>query len=299
MFDPQNIDAISRYEADDLKLLPKAENDRIEFKSSRTRDEALQKKIQQAASGFWNSGGGLLVVGVNDKTGRADGGIILTVGNQTRRDWIDQVISAVTPQAEYRIQIIEGDADKHGIDAGKAVILIAFAQSDAGPHMAADKSYYIRAGAHTVPASHFMVESLWSRRYFAKPKIVHVFDTEPFTGESSYLNIELVSITTAPALDVNVTLRSRLNDMPDPKLSFPLKTTLIDQSHSFGFRFEFPVRNFLFDLEVCYKDLAGKEYKDEACISSSDIVPYDNRRQNQINELLDTLNAIKRSLWRR
>src|SRR5271163_4647353 len=98
MFDPENWEAILKLEDKDLASLPSAEDDRHEYKSSLTKDSDIAEKIARAASGFWNSGGGLFVAGVNGK-GQPDAGIAVTVGRQSRRDWIDQTISRVLPRA--------------------------------------------------------------------------------------------------------------------------------------------------------------------------------------------------------
>src|SRR4051794_33270887 len=89
MFNPENWEAVLKLEDKDLVSLPSAEDDRHEYKASSTRDNELADKIARAASGFWNSGGGLFVAGVTGD-GQPDGGVSLTVGRQSRRDWIDQ-----------------------------------------------------------------------------------------------------------------------------------------------------------------------------------------------------------------
>jgi len=139
-----------------LQSLPPQENQEYEFKCSSTPDSQLAEKIWKAASGFWNAGGGTLVIGVaND--GRPDEGISLKVGWQPRKDWIDQVIWRVDPQGNHKVQIPRKNSDK-------GVFAIKFDQSHIGPHMAPDCRYYIRAGAHTVQANHFIVESIRARR---------------------------------------------------------------------------------------------------------------------------------------
>jgi predicted HTH transcriptional regulator len=110
MFDPTKPNDILKLEDLDLsEFLPNAEDDRHEYKSSAIKNEGLGDKIAKAASGFWNSGGGLFVVGV-DGNGQPDGGISLSVGQkgrQSRRDWIDQVILQVTPKFAYVVHSIE------------------------------------------------------------------------------------------------------------------------------------------------------------------------------------------------
>lgn len=71
---------------------PVDEDDVFEFKSSATPQNELKKKLDRAASGFSNSGGGCFIYGV-DGNGNADGGVDPTVGKQDIRDWLDQIIA--------------------------------------------------------------------------------------------------------------------------------------------------------------------------------------------------------------
>jgi len=173
MFDPTKPNDILKLEDLDLsEFLPSAEDDRHEYKSSAIKnDKELGDKIVKAASGFWNSGGGLFVAGV-DGNGQSDGGISLNVGQQSRRDWIDQVISQVTPKSAYAVHSIEDNGCGCNIEPGKGVFLIGFGESEIGPHMANDHRYYIRAGAHTVPANHFIVEAIHARRGLRTPLLL-------------------------------------------------------------------------------------------------------------------------------
>ena len=83
MFNPNKPDSILDIQDEDLSKLPTEEDDWHEYKSSSTKDKELGKKISAAASGFWNSGGGLFVVGV-DGNGKPDGVISINVGRQSR-----------------------------------------------------------------------------------------------------------------------------------------------------------------------------------------------------------------------
>lgn len=202
MFDRQKSESILSWTATDLTSLPAEEDDSFEFKSSRVGDKELGQKLARAASGFWNAGGGLFVAGV-DGFGKPDDGISRTVGRQSRRDWADQIIAQVVPAGVYSLAMIEGDATTAGIVAGNVVLLAAFQQSLSGPHMAPDLSYYIRAGAHTVKASHFLVEAIRSRRAVNEPQIGIVLRVDP---DNSYRSqICLLALTDAPALNVEVT----------------------------------------------------------------------------------------------
>ena len=106
MFDPTNLQQIRQWRDADLAgHLLTAEDERHEFKSSLTSDTDLAGKIGKAASGFWNSGGGLFVAGV-DGTGSPDGGIADTVSRQPRREWIDQHIGRLAPRGDYVVHAI-------------------------------------------------------------------------------------------------------------------------------------------------------------------------------------------------
>jgi hypothetical protein len=181
MFNPGNLDALRNWGDVDLCNLPATKDERHEYKSSATADVELAKKIGRAASAFWNSGGGLFVAGV-DGRGQADGGIEQTVGRQSRRDWIDRVIGAISPQGKYVVHSVEDRGAGLKIAAGKAVYLIGFADSEVGPHMAPDNKYYIRGGAHTVPAGHFIVEAIHARRGMKRPILRSILRRKPESG---------------------------------------------------------------------------------------------------------------------
>jgi hypothetical protein len=154
-----------------LERLPNQETDQIEYKSSQinpgklSMDGTLANAIAKAASAFWNTGGGILVAGVDDN-GQPDGGIDPRIGKQSIRDWIDQIITGVIPHGKYAVGVVAGPATVLRIDPERSVVAIAFAESFSAPHMAPDGRYYVRLGTHTQVANHFIVESL---RSSAKP----------------------------------------------------------------------------------------------------------------------------------
>lgn len=267
MFDPENFEAILNLDDTDLLNLPPEEDDRCEFKSSMTKDDDLGKKICKAASGFWNSGGGLFVIGVNDH-GQPDGGISLTVGRQSRKDWIDKVISKVEPRAPYAVQCIENSQAGLHIEEGKVVILIGFASSQHGPHMAHDHQYYIRAGAHTVPASHFLVDAIYARRAFCSPLLRHVIRQKP--EDVNTLQIGIICLNDSPALNVEITLNPFPSLLKGWEIIFPLVVSVISKESNFFFDFDqlalFQKPDKILSLKVKYNDLANHEHYAEFTI---------------------------------
>lgn len=247
----------------DFSSIPTAEDDEFEFKSSTTPIHELGKKLACAASGFANSGGGVFLVGV-DANGNADGGLPLLIGRQDLRDWVDQIIHQVQPAPKYDINLISYSLGRGSIAANCNVLAVGFAESYFGPHMAPDHRYYIRAGAHTVAARHFIVDAIWAKRHFSKPRLAHVFRTKPEYSRTVQLGI--VSLTTSPAIDVEIMLAPLGELLQHMDKYFPLKIPVIDSDNAFFFdvstwhmmkeRFGDNV-----ELSVTYKDLAGNAYE--------------------------------------
>jgi len=265
MFDPTKPNDILELEDVDLsEFLPNAEDDRHEYKSSAIKnDKELGDKIAKAASGFWNSGGGLFVVGVDGK-GQPDGGISLNVGRQSRRDWIDRAISPVMPKSCYVIHSIENSSSCMNIEQGKAVFLIGFGESEIGPHMANDHRYYIRAGAHTEPASHFIVEAIHARRGLRTPLLSHLVRRKP--GNSGVLQLGIVVLNAAAAINVSI----KFDELPkifasnlEEKVS--LQIPIISEQFPLFFdicrimsgRQELPP----FEINLTYSDMANRTYQ--------------------------------------
>lgn len=259
--------AVEHWEESDLKDLANGETDRYEYKSSQISFQELKGKIAVAASAFWNSGGGTLVVGVND-SGEIDGGIPEVVGRQGLRDWVDQVLSAVEPPGPYTIKLIGKQDEASLIKQDRVVLAISFGQSLHGPHMAPDNKYYIRAGAHSGPAGHYLVEAIRARRALQHPLLRGVLQMHPH--RTRVVQLVVLNLTSAPALNV------KLNFQPLPKAFsehyrdlFPLTIPTISREQSFamdvstwGFGAEVfgeePVA-----LKLSYTDVAGRHFIEE------------------------------------
>jgi len=277
MFDPTKPKDILELQDSDLSwFLPDAEDDRHEYKSSviekneKSSNKSLGDKIAKAASGFWNSGGGLFVVGVDDN-GKPDGGISLSVGNQSRQDWIDTIISQVTPRSPYVIHSIQNSTNCVNIEPDKAVFLIGFCESEIGPHMANDNRYYIRAGAHTEPANHFFVEAIHARRGLRTPLLRHIVRYKP--GNSTIIQLGIVALNAASAINVSVENVSVETDvaLPDSFISclderFSLQVPIISEQ----FPWFFDIAQIMigrqkllpFNINLSYFDIANRRYQE-------------------------------------
>ncbi|MBI9014058.1 MAG: ATP-binding protein [Clostridiales bacterium] len=274
---------ITTIEYEDLQDFPTEESNYIEYKSSKVNLDNLKNKISVAASSFWNSGGGIFVAGVNDD-GKVDGGIPSTKGRQGIRDWADKVIKMTEPLGEYEISIVEQSDNTPDIKEGNVVLLIRFYESDIPPHMAYDKKYYIRAGAHSDGATHFQVEALRALRQFTKPNIKGVLRNHPTKPRIEELLI--VSINDAVALDTKLSFDPYPLALRDNfKNEFPLEIPVIDRNNPFRMDisgFGFREQAFGMDpvkLLLEYKDVLGNKYTTEQLIS-----PHKNLQPMSIGE---------------
>ena len=249
-------------ESFDLTQLPDTEDDYFEFKSSKSSEKDIIKKLSCAISGFANSGGGYFIIGV-DASGNADRGFPLKIGRQDLRDWIDQIAHGIEPIPKYDVRLILNPMGRGSIEPDSAVVIVSIHESYIGPHMASDSCYYIRAGAHTVKAKHFIVEAIRAKRHFYKPRLTHLFRLKP--EKEHVIQLGVLALTDSPAVEVKINISPLPQMLSKCESIFPLQTSVIDQSSPFFFDVSTYFRaQELFGedvhLEVNYHDLSGNSY---------------------------------------
>jgi hypothetical protein len=256
-----------------LVNIPLTETDGFEFKSGKTSDDALRSKVQAAASAFLNSGGGYFIVGI-DNNGVVDGGISTSVGRQSREDWFDNLIHQVQPTPQYKIHKVESVGSRGTLTSGNALYAIEYPSSALAPHMSPDKRYYIRAGAHTVPANNFIVESLWAKRLVGKPRLVHAVRVRPDDREA--IQFGVVSTNNDVALNVRVTVTPLMGTIQKTEKYWPLTAAIVDRANPMFFDYiNFSRISANIDQETTihieYEDLSGNnyEYEEKFLIASS------------------------------
>ena len=212
----KNYRDIENWTEDDLSQLPSQEDDYWEYKSSLIANKVnwqneLKEKLCHAASAFWNTGGGVFLVGI-DGNGVVDGGIPEKIGRQSIRDWVDTNIREVQPTGAYAVNPILGNAVTHSsIKPNHVVLAVAFDESYNLPHMSAqDNKYYVRAGAHTIPAGHYLVEAIRSRRGHQNPMLRGLVRRNILNPR--IVELVIISVNLTPAFNVIISFD------PMPKL---------------------------------------------------------------------------------
>ncbi|MFL5807026.1 MAG: ATP-binding protein [Roseiflexaceae bacterium] len=255
---------IESWTEDDLLKLPPEETDLYEYKSSLTPIDDLKKKVATAGSAFWNSGGGIFIAGIS-KTGTIDGGFPQKIGRQSIRDWVDQALMGVEPLGPYAINPIEKSKSTSAILDNHVVLVISFGESHIPPHMAPDKKYYIRAGAHSGPASHSLVEAIRLRRGMQMPLLRGIF--REHAQKPGVVQLVVASVNQATALDVSI------NFVPVPRAvaevmsgPLPLHISVIDKDFPFIMDislFGDSEQSFgaaSIELQLEYSDILGRMY---------------------------------------
>lgn len=266
----ENYTRVETWTEEDLLELPPSETDEYEFKSSLIRASQhyrsdLSSKLTKTASALWNTGGGILVVGVDDG-GRVDGGISYMMGKQKLRDWVDMILNSVSPVGPYRIRTIKPDNDYSKIDPEMVVLVVAFGESYDLPHMAPDNRYYVRAGAHSNPASHYLVEAIRARRGLERPMLRALLRENP--QKAGGVELTIVTINDLPALNVFIDFdpipTHLAEQMPD---RLPLTVPLIDRNNPFRMdiatihRLQFWLGDMPFHVLLQYSGIRGTEFK--------------------------------------
>lgn len=159
----------------DLLALPAGEHDWFERKAGALYDPKNQSGIRgalaKATSAFANTGGGSLVLGIEDD-GTTFDGLPPMHGSTPTREWIEQLVPTLVsyPVVAFRVHEVQPDQAASTIPSGRVVIVVDVGDSSAAPHQcdfggggAQKHVYYMRQGGHSVPAPHHIVELMRQR----------------------------------------------------------------------------------------------------------------------------------------
>lgn len=161
--------------------LPFGENDRLEFKGRKVVDLSIQgitdidrDLLSKALSALANTGGGVLVLGINDKTRMVDdGGISINLKSNGTRAWLEDLLPQLVdpPISKINIYEIKGNMPESQILPNRAIYVVDIGESQQAPHQAFDNRYYGRVAGKSRPLNHRMVLDIMNRRQFPNLKI--------------------------------------------------------------------------------------------------------------------------------
>ena len=133
--------ALDSWNEDDVLALPPGENDAFERKGSRLLDLTLPgvregdvlNELAKQLSAFSNTGGGRIFYGVADDGTIDNGGVVVSVkGQQSTKEWIEDVIPTLTEFeiVGFNVYEIRPNPTNSKIAAGKALYVVDLPDSD-------------------------------------------------------------------------------------------------------------------------------------------------------------------------
>ncbi|MBA2248196.1 MAG: ATP-binding protein [Chloroflexia bacterium] len=166
-----NVVKRERWTEAEVLALPTGEHDYFERKSGLlfNNEGDLLGKLAKTISALANSGGGHILLGVDDAGGLD--GVPPTKGRAAIRDWLEQKITNLVdyPLADFRVHVVER-SDPSQIPPDREVVVIAVGDSALAPHQCAHDggsarkyTYYHRQAGRSEPAPHFYLELLRQR----------------------------------------------------------------------------------------------------------------------------------------
>ena len=145
-------------------------------------ESQVRENLSKHLSAFANSGGGQLLLGMQDpniSTGRhfvSDGGVEVTLPKKgDTREWLENIISNLMeyPLRKFNVYAITRKDENSEIGEGRAVYVIDIPDSPDAPHQAQDKKYYARVGGRSQTIGHRLIMDIANRRQ--SPKITLEF----------------------------------------------------------------------------------------------------------------------------
>ncbi|MEZ6044692.1 MAG: ATP-binding protein [Planctomycetaceae bacterium] len=170
---------------EEVNTLPPGEHDYFDRKSGLLIEKGdFQTDFSKAFSAFANSGGGYIILGVKDD-GSFDG-VPRTKGRTCTREWIEQIIpNLVEPvPVAFRVHLVESSSEIV-IPDNRVLLVIDITDSHLAPFQSRKtKLYFHRVGGHSLPASHFYLETLRNRQKapsfsveISRTRIIRVLET--------------------------------------------------------------------------------------------------------------------------
>jgi len=284
---------ISKITISDIIAISKTEDDHLEFKSGNIKFDELKSKISVAISAFANTEGGLFIIGV-DKSGNIDGLPRLN-GNQLTRDWIDQII-CIEPECKYEIKEIEGVESQGVLHNDRCIIIIKIFRSRSSPHMAFDKKYYIRSGAHSFPASHYIVEAIRLRSKYQRPRILwRLIEHEKKTN---IIQLVLFTVENQNAYNVKFSFKECPESLKSCEDLFPQEIPIINEKYPFAMDIDiWGTGNKVWgkdtlELMLEYEDDIGEQYHDQYIINKKKCYPLISIGNGNLEEIKKVLKDI-------
>jgi predicted HTH transcriptional regulator len=154
----------NKWNEEEVQNLPAGEHDYFDRKGAGFLTHSdFRAEFGKALSAFANSGGGHLIIGVED-----DGtisGVPAVRGRTSTREWLEQLLPELVapPLSGFRVHEVINSAAT-ATPSGRSIIVVDVPDSHFAPHQSRVSCiYYYRVGGHSRHAPHFYIEALRNR----------------------------------------------------------------------------------------------------------------------------------------
>ena len=117
------------------------------------------KKVAKTISAFANSGGGVVIYGIDEKNHKADS-LSFVDGNQFTKETLEQIITSNIQRTIDGLKITPVRFDDK---IEQTVYVVEIPESVNAPHMASDNRYYRRFNFMAVPMEEYEIRNLYGR----------------------------------------------------------------------------------------------------------------------------------------
>jgi hypothetical protein len=166
----------------------KAEDLYLDFKQTADSatpklDEDARKFLAKSLSGFANSAGGVLVLGVNAPQNGQYTKVPISDVSTFEQRVLEQISRATTPPVPGVITKIVQSSQQ-----GSGYVIVSIPQSDAAPHRNhTDKQYYHRSGDSFLQMEHYQIADIFGRRHQPKLDVYGVLERNKKNLQKSWL----------------------------------------------------------------------------------------------------------------
>jgi len=160
--------------------------------------EAIKASLGKEVSAFANYDGGIILIGIDDRTGVIEDGVENVLSHMTFKEWLEDIIFiSVSPSINtYAVKVIE--------NKNKFLFAIVVAPSNLAPHQCStDCVYYGRIDGKSRPLNGLMVRDILNRKNNAEliPKFSFKLDIET-RSYISWLTFSIENVSNVCADDV-------------------------------------------------------------------------------------------------
>ena len=216
--------AALEWDLNHILQLPLGEFDWVEFKGRKSLDMSLPNidenkvvdELSRQLSAFANSGGGVLVYGINNPTNGDprsvdDGGIKFSVKAPNVREWLEDAIPNLVEfqLRRFNVYALTNKSGAPGLADDRCIILVDIPDSDDAPHQSTrEHRYFARVGGKSRPIGHRLVADIFNRGQHALFEVTFALRSHTWVPQA-FPPMAILQEKMKPRRDVTLTVSAK------------------------------------------------------------------------------------------